>query len=234
MKRTFIILVTLTLLTALASSLFACKQDVPVETRTGLEKNVSVYHDAAYVGANEDFSAQLFTGETEKLIVVDGKVGELTRFATLTVTPLSASLFNNTYTYLLKGENGEKTGVLEKDVIGAAFSAELTDLTDLGKITEVSVVAEGILDSPIPLVNKLDNALGWREILKVAESELSENIQAENDNGVLLREIYIKLVNALPDEEAPYYYYVSFIKSPADYWALLLDPADGKVVSKKI
>ena len=48
------------------------------------------------------------------------------------------------------------------------------------------------------------------------------------------REIYIKLVNALPDDEAPYYYYVSFIKSPADYWALLLDPVKGEVISKKV
>ena len=204
------------------------------EERVGLQKKVSTYHDAVYVGAGEDFSVHFVTGETEKLIVVDGKVGDLARFATLTVTPLSSSLFNNTYTYTLVGEAGEKSGEMKKDVIGATFSAEVEGAEDLGKITSVRIVSEGILNSEVPLLNKLDGALGWKEVLKISEEELKEQIAAEAGTSELQREIYIKLVNAMPDEDAPYYYYVSFIKSPSDYWALLIDPMKGEVISKKV
>ncbi len=236
MKKILIVIIALMLTLACLFSLAACKKKTEenAEERTGLEKNVSTFHDAVYVGANDDFSLQLVTGESEKLIVIDGKVGELARFATLTVTPLTASLFNNTYTYTVIGEAGERSGDLVKDVIGATFSAELRDIAEIGKVTAVKVVAADILESEIPLANKLEGTLGWKDVLKIAEEELKESIQAESDTGALEREIYIKLVNALPDDEAPYYYYVSFIKSPADYWALLLDPVKGEVISKKV
>ena len=204
------------------------------EERVGLERLVSTYHDAVYVGASEDFSVNFVTGEAEKLIVVDGKVGDLARFATLTVTPLSASLFNNTYTYTLVGEKGEKSGDLKKDVIGATFSAEAEGADDLGKITSVRIVSEGILNCEVPLANKLEGALDWKGILKIAEEELKTQITEEAGTSELQREIYVKLVNAMPDEDAPYYYYVSFIKSPSEYWALLLDPVKGEVISKKV
>ena len=235
MKKNLMIVIALLLTLFCLVAFGACNKTIEQpEERQGLQKNVSTYHDAVYVGANEDFGVTLFTGECEKLIVVDGKVGELTPFATLTVTPLTSSLFNNTYTYVLVGANGERTGELIKDVIGATFSAELTDIKDLGAVTAVKVVAQGILESEIALANKLDGALTWKDVLKIAEEAFSEEIKAETDTGNLEREIYIKLVNAMADEDAPYYYYVSFINSPTDYWALLIDPETGAVISKKV
>ena len=212
----------------------ACHEKPAVPERQGIERFVSTYHDAVYVGANEDFTVSFVTGEAEKLIVIDGKVGETAPFATLTVTPLSSGLFNNTYTYHLKGETGEKTGDLVKDVIGAAFSAEIDAPEQIGKILSVSIVAEGVLESDVPLANVVEKSLSWREILSLAEKALESEITAESDTGELPREIYVKLVGALADADAPYYYYVSFMKSPSDYWALLLDPASGEIISKKV
>ena len=233
MKKSFI--VTIVFLLIMGISLFtACNGSDKKSGKTGLEKRVSTYHNAVYVGANENFNVSFVTGEAEKIIVIDGEVGEMTPFATLTVTPLSSSLFNNTYTYLLQGETGERSGNLAKDVIGASFSAEVADTKAIGEIVSVKVIAEGIMESEISLTNKAEGALSWREILSVAERELAEVIRAESDTGNLNREIYIKLVNALADADQPYYYYVSFIKSSSDYWALLLDPVTGEVISKKI
>ena len=233
MKKFLCLIVTLFLIAAIPLFV-SCSGKDPSPKRTGLEKRVSTYHDAVFVGANEEFTASFITGEAEKLIVIDGEVGETAPFATLTVTPRSASLFNNTYTYLLKGEKGEKEGDLVKDVIGATFSAEIPNAKEIGKALSLTVKADGILESEISLVDKLEGALDWRKILAVAEKELAETIKAESDTGNLQREIYIKLVNALSDDDQPYYYYVSFIKSSSDYWALLLDPVTGEVISKKI
>ena len=210
MKKILCLIVT-SLLIAAIPLFVSCKNGDASPEKTGLEKRVSTYHDAVYVGANEDFTASFVTGEAEKLLVIDGEVGETAPFATLTVTPLTASLFNNTYTYLLKGEKGEKTGDLTKDVIGATFSAEIPNAKEIGKVLSLTVKAEGILESELSLVNKLEGALDWREILSIAEKELAEVITAESDTGNLKREIYIKLVNALSDADAPYYYYVSFM-----------------------
>ena len=79
----------------------------------------------------------------------------------------------------------------------------------------------------------MEGTLPRKEILAIAERELHDAITAESDTGNLEREIYVKLVNALSGD-APYYYYVSFIKSSSDYWALLLDPTTGEVISKKV
>lgn len=226
--------IAIVLILLLSLFVFAACKKTPKEEKTGLEKLVSTYHDAVYVGANEDFTADFITGECEKLIVIDGEVGELTPFATLTVTPLSAELFNNTYTYVLKGENGEKSGELIKDVVGASFSAEVKEGKEIGKILSVLVKAEGILESEVMMKDKLEGAISWKEALALAEKELKDTITQESDTGNLQREIYIKLVNALGNDDAPYYYYVSFIKSPAEYWALLLDPTTGEVISKKV
>ena len=233
MKKILFVLLTLSLVLSLC--LFVgCKKQGSESQKQGLEKKVSTYQDGVFVGANEEFGVSFVMGEKEKLIVIDGAVGEMVPFATLTVTPLASALFNNTYTYRLVGEKGEKTGDLVKDVIGATFSAEVAGVEEIGKIQSVFVLSEGIVESEVPLADKLEGALTWREILAVAEKELKEQILAESDTDNLQREIYVKLVNALSDSEAPYYYYVSFMKSPSDYWALLLDPVTGEVVSKKV
>ena len=233
MKKFLFVLCAVLLVLSL-TAFVACKEQEPTAEKQGLESRVSTYHDAVYVGENEDFAVSFVTGEAEKLIVIDGEVGEIAPFATLTVTPQTSELFNNTYTYLMKGENGEKSGSLVKDVIGASFSAEVEGAKEIGKILAVSVVAEGILESEVTLANKLEGALDWKEVLAVAEKELADVITAESDTGNLQREIYVKLVNALAAQDAPYYYYVSFIKSPSDYWALLVDPMTGEVISKKV
>ena len=232
MKKTFFVIILILVL--ILSLTVACSTKKQESKKSPLEKRVSTSYDAVYVGSNEDFGADYILGEKEKLIVIDGEVGELVPFATLTVTPRSAALFNNTYTYLLKGESGEHSGDLVKDVVGAAFSAEVENAAEIGKILSLTVIAEGILESEIPMTDKLEGALSRKEVLAIAEKEFHDAILAESDTGNLEREIYIKLVNALSDDDAPYYYYVSFIKSPSDYWALLLDPTTGEVISKKI
>ena len=234
MKKSSII-ITVILVLILGLTLFAsCKGKEKEEEKSALEKRLSTYQDAVYVGSNEDFQADFITGEKEKLIVIDGEVGEMIPFATLTVTPRSSALFNNTYSYVLTGEAGEKRGELVKDVVGAAFSAEVTGSEEIGKILSLKIVSEGIMESEITFVNKVDGTISRKQVLEIAEREFRDAINAESDTGNLEREIYVKLVNALSDEEAPYYYYVSFIKSPSDYWALLLDPMTGEVISKKI
>lgn len=233
MKKQLFVAVTAFLLLTLGLFV-ACHEEAPTPEKQGLERFVSTYHDAVYVGANEEFSVSFVTGEAEKLIVIDGKVGETAPFATITVTPLSAGLFNNTYTYVLKGETGEKRGDLEKDVIGATFSAEVPSAGEIGKVLSITVVAEGIRESEVALTNRVEGCLTWREILARAEQALEAEITAESDTGELPREIYVKVVGTLEGADAPQYYYVSFMKSPSDYWALLLDPETGEIISKKV
>ena len=230
MKK-ILIVVAMILTVALIS--VACKKPEEEQKVNPLEARISTYHSAVYVGSNDDFGADLILGEKEKLIVIDGEAGEMTPFATLTVTPRSADLYNNIYTYLLKGEAGERTGDLTKDVVGAAFTAEVENAGEIGKILSLTVACDGILQSEITLTDKMEGVIPRSEVLAIAEREFADAITAESDTGNLEREIYIKLVNAL-SSDSPYYYYVSFIKSPSDYWALLLDPTTGEVISKKV
>ena len=86
----------------------------------------------------------------------------------------------------------------------------------------------------IPLTNQLSGMLTWEQVLDVAVKEFENEIKANLDeNGKLQREICIKLIKDKRNPDSPYYWYVSFIDKTGSYWALLLEPDSGKVISRK-
>jgi hypothetical protein len=68
----------------------------------------------------------------------------------------------------------------------------------------------------------------YNAAIKVFSKEIKENTKKQSFN----REIYIKFVTGYNGEE-PYYWYVAFIASDSDYWAVLLDSKTGKVDVKR-
>lgn len=229
MKRIILIIFSVIIIAAL----FAFSAGCNPEGSSVTTDNISYIQTALYTGQSLNFTVCIAKGRSEQLFIADGKAGELKEFNTLTVTPLNIDLLNNTYTYRLVGANGELEGALSKDSFGASYTAELADIASLGTLTSIKIIAVSIEDE-ICLVDRLADMLDAMEALNLARESLEEQIVSETVDNHLDREIYIKFINDAKNPTSPYYWYIAYIASPTDYWTVLIDPATGEIVSKKI
>lgn len=231
MKKTLIIVFSAILILSLLLAAAGCEKFDDDDHI--LTQNISYIQTALYAGQSLNFAVSVAKGRSEQLFIADGKAGELKEFNTLVVVPLNIDLFNNAYTYKLIGEDGELEGSLTKDSFGASFTAELSDIEQIGALNSITILSINIEDE-IALVNKLADMLDAMEALRIAEESLEEQIVSETVDDVLPREIYIKYINDAKNPSSPYYWYIAYIASPTDYWTVLIDPTTGEVVSKKI
>lgn len=232
MKKIILCLMTVTMAVGMIFGLASCGGNEIDEPETGLQKYVSNVYESLLTGADDNFSVSLYSGRQEKLFVADGAAGELQPFVTLKVVPKSTDLLNNTYTYTITGDKGTLEGDLVKGLFGASFSADISSLDTVGTPQSVTLT-HGELTYTVTLADVLADKLTWKQALAIAEENFANKIATENQTGNFAREIYVKIINDTSEPSSPYYWYVAFISSPADYWAILIDPVSGDVISKK-
>lgn len=198
------------------------------------EENVSFMQTDLYSGGSSNFEVNISCGEKEEMFLADGKVGNVVKFSTLTLIPLHMDLFEKSYAYKLTGQKGECSGEFKKDMFGVSFSAEIEDISNLGEVTSVLITADSV-EETVALTNQLTDMMSWKEALSIACKEMKAELdECMKNNTVLPREIYIKFINDKNNTESPYYWYVAFIGSGDDYWALLIEPKEGEIISKKM
>ena len=90
-----------------------------------------------------------------------------------------------------------------------------------------------VRESEIPLENALNGKIDYCKVLDIAKTALKDEIGANTTDGIFNREIMVKLVRDRRAPDSPYYWYISFIAGDNGYWALLINPETGDVVSKK-
>ena len=193
---------------------------------------ISYIQEELYTGESANFMVTVASGKSENMFIANGTAGDLVDFATLTVTPLHVDLFNCDYQYKLIGENGELCGEMKKDTFGTSFIAELKDYKTVGKLTCVKIIRIDA-EEEIALTDRLLDKINSEEALKIAKENLADKIAEEKDAGIYKREIYVKYINDEKNAKSDYFWYVAYIASPTDYWALLIDPVSGKVIVKK-
>ena len=220
MKKFCIILSTVILLVGAVLCAAACTSTPQEE-----DNHISYMQQSFFWGKNKDFEARLVVGTAETMFVADGKTVEVVPFATLTIVPLHVDLFNETYEYTLTGISGNGEGKLDKDSFGATYSAALHDLDRLGTPQTVTIKSTKI-EATIELENMLANSITGVTALETAEKQLADKLAADNKE----REIYVKYINDADNDKSAYYWYVAFIASPTDYYAVLVDDK-GQVVS---
>ena len=230
MKRKCLIVFTAVLLVVLTVFCFAAcnkkKKDID------LSGNISYAETHKYTGSDADFRACVTIGIKEKLFIADGNAQEVSDFAAIAVTPLKNNLLNKEYSFTLAYEGGEISGTLTRDVVTHAYSANV----DIGDFKDKLIALTVIYDdksSVIELADKLADKISYTQVLEIAKGELGEQIDAALTDGKLPREICIKLIKDKRNPDSPFYWYISFIAADNNYWALLLDPETGEVVTKK-
>lgn len=225
MKKAISVLILLILFV----SLFGCNQKKEIDP---VKNQVSFYHSSLYCGQNESFSVTIESGKKEKDLIIDGRVGAMTDFTKIRVTPLNADNFGKDYSYELIGKNGKLNGKLENDLTVSAYIKDIENISSLGVITGITIKAADI-DSKITLTDKINDMLKWQDVLDIAKENYSQAISNELQENNFNREIFIKFVNDNKNTESPYYWYIAMIASKNDYWAMLIEPKSGTIITKK-
>lgn len=223
MKKKIALIVCIVLLVSCTAALLAA-----CDNKTGAEaSDVSRSVSALYTGGGEDFVVSIEQGRREDPFIADGKVSEVKDFVELTVTPLSVNTYEEIAYVISDGaENGQ---TLSGTLTGNTFGEFRTEMP-LGFVPASITLTAGEQTSEFELSNVLDGTLTAEDAVNVAKKQFAERIAAEEAEGKAAREIYVKLITG--DRET-YYFYVSFIGEGTDYWAALINPADGTVVSEK-
>lgn len=223
MKK-IIMITCLLIVCAISISIFvSCK---PSEDNTPKEENnISYIQTTFYRGTITNFEVKITAGKKEVLFVADGKTNDCKDFSTVTLTPDSTDLYNNEYKFTVTGENGELSGTLNKDSFGAYYYLDI-DLSSIGKLNKICISYDS-KEKEIELVDMLENKIDAKGALEIAKQTLQAKLDADNKE----REIYIRMINNTTDSNSTYYWYVAFIADPTDYYAGLIDPIGGGVVS---
>ena len=216
MKKTLLLIVAIALM---GTTLCACATNPPPQS------HISYMQTSYYYGRNPEFTVRLVGGESEAMFVADGQTVDVGHFDTLTLVPQHVDLFNETYSYTLVGTTGEIKGELQKDSFGASYSAQIENIAAIGTPNEVRIVG-GDIQENIAIQNMLVDAIEGTKAMEIAQAQLQEKLDADDKE----REIYVKYINDVANEESPYYWYVAFIAAPTDYYSVLVDGL-GNVVN---
>lgn len=220
MKKKFIAVLLVLFIIVLTALFCACnKTEEPKE-----ESNVSRRVLGFYAGENEDFAVSVEFLKREKTFLADGKTTGVVDIVELEILPLKVH-DNNEYAFALT----DGTSTLSGKIKGNQFGEYCQDL-NLDFVPTSITIGEGETAQCISLVNVLDGLLTSADVINIAEKEFADRIASAKEGGNYQREIYVKLITG---DRQHYYFYVSYIGEGVDYWALLLEPSTGAVVSKK-
>lgn len=221
MKRKILLAITaIVVLICAVGVLVACN---PKESEKPAD-NISRQTNAYFAGESEQFAVSIEVGKREKIFIADGKATDVEDFCQITITPLTAGSYE-AVNYVVSG--GENT--LSGEITSSNYG-EYTATVNLEFTPKTVTVTAGDVTSEIELANILEGALNSADVVNIAKEEFKDKLQKEIDEGKGEREIYVKLITG---DRMTYYYYVSFIGDGVDYWAMLIDPKTGDVVSKR-
>ncbi len=222
MKRKLCVVVSALLLAILALSLVACTKDK--DGANDKTNCISRETTAFYAGASEQFAVSVEIGRREKSFVADGKSVDVVDFVQIEIVPLQKNEYE-VINYVLSGEGATFAGQLSPSTNG-----EWTATVELAFAPTSIAIFAGEDECELQLANVLDGCLSSADVLNIAKTNFKERIDKELAEGKGEREIYIKLISG---DRKTYYYYVSFIGEGVDYWAVLINPQSGDIVTQK-
>ena len=218
-KKVFLIFVAI--LVVVCSVVFvSCNKDKTPTERGNISRTISAF----YAGENDNFAVSIQSGKREKNFMADGKATDVVDFTELTILPLKVHDCEE-YVFVINGESATLSGKVKGNEFGEYIISVNLDFTPISV-----TIGEGEGAECISLTNVLDGKLTSADVINIAETEFADRINGAKEAGDYCREIYVKLITG---DRQNYYYYVSYIGEGVDYWALLVNPATGEIVSKK-
>ena len=210
--------IVITILTIFA--LAACNKREQPQEKSDVSRITLDY----FAGESEQFAVSVERGEREKQFIADGKTTDVSPFAEIKIVPLQKNDYEE-IGFELVGEDKTLSGKATDAARGEFVSA-----LDLDFVPSLVKITAGEESFEIELCDVLDGKIAAKEAIDVARNAFKDKLEEESAQGKPAREVYCKLITG---DRLNYYYYVSFIGDGVDYWAALIDPADGSIASKK-
>ena len=219
-KKIYLVLTLILVLVCASVVLVACGSKQP----GGAKDNISRRTDAYFAGESEQFAVSVEKGRREKTFIADGKATDVVDFCQITVIQLKSNDYKS-INFVIKGDDSTLSGEITTSDFGEFFS-----LIELGFTPKTVTVTAGEETCEIELTDMLEGKLTSSDAVNIAKDAFKDKIAKENEEGKAEREIYVKLITG---DRTNYYYYVSFIGDGVDYWAMLIDPSTGDIISKR-
>jgi hypothetical protein len=219
MKRIFAVFMVI----LSAALVTACKP--ALEKR---EPNLSELRDVVMTGGDERASITLISGKREQPYEIDGTVsGQTTDYTVITVK----GSFPCEPSYRLYAGGQEHEGVLVKHPFKDSYSAEIAVRTD----GEASVMlSSGDYARSYALSSVItEDMITPGEALEIAEARLKDKISGMSEDGRLMAEIYLRLIENPISGDGGYYWYVAFVPERYVSYAVLIHPATREIVAVK-
>ncbi len=189
-----------------------------------------------FTAQDELYSATYSTGKREKDYALDGVKNEMVDFGVVTFSRLDSSpLAKDNYTYLIKINDKEYTGFLEKSSIDNSYSIDIGVATDANSTVTIKVSFTGYTFNQDMCNVTSDFKVDTASALKIANRELKQelnNLSSDKNNKV---ESVMKILKDYSNSEVKsYYWYVGVVSTNGDTMGILIDANTGDVVAKKL
>ena len=189
-----------------------------------------------FTANDEVYSVNLSSGKREENYNFDGTVGNMVDFAVLTlVRNDNLPLANDNYSYLVKVNDNEYTGFLEKSPVDNSYVSDFgVEIPNDAQIS-VCISFTGYTFNK-ELVNTSNNfSVDKNSALNIANSELKEEIEnILKDNNTKI-EVVMKILKDYSVQDNPkYFWYIGTIATSGETLGILIDATNGDIIAKKV
>ena len=196
-----------------------------VSNEAYIKNNLSETVENYFEAKGENYSAYIYQGDREKEYRLDGKKGgELEKYTLLKVVLKSGATYNSISLSITIGEteNEIKAEYLESD---GNFYADLT--LDITKDSQMTINYSG--ESLALVCKSNDFEVTIDEAIKIASSELSDNIKTSKDANRSC-EFQVRVLSSSGIDNL--YYGVMMYDEKSNFVGVVIDAHTGKVITK--
>jgi hypothetical protein len=198
-----------------------------------LSGNVCYFDERVFFGKNANFAVSVYSGRGEKNFLTDGKATDVESFCKIVLNVLNPAYSKiASFDCEVFFEDGSHSpGKIEKDPLTLEYTADI-EAAEIKNVKSVYIKYAAAKGDSIDVKGAAEGGISAEGAFNAAVKVFSKEIKENTKNGGFDREIYVKFVSGYGGGE-PHYWYVAFIASDSDYWAVLIDAKTGKTELKR-
>jgi len=208
----------------LAAAFLAACSRTPFER---YNRNISEIRDNVFTGSADGMRIEVVSGRREEPFAIDGRPGETVPFTVVTITPTER---RPAFSYRVEMNGAQFSGNFLPHPYLDTFSADIAASTSDRQI-RVVITGEGF-ERVFELTSIVtDEMIGAERALEIALDRLGNSLSAFYQSRRLGAEIYIRLVSNPITQADTFYWYVAFVTTDDQTFAVLIEPVSGEILA---
>ncbi|MCL1944970.1 MAG: hypothetical protein FWF56_04110 [Firmicutes bacterium] len=195
---------------------------------------IAEYRPDLYLYKTEEYEIEVASGWREKDFALDGIVGNKVDFIIITVVPTNGIVDAMTLDYELSVDEQSFGGKMTQHPFRENFSAEIVSRTNSRPITLKLRSKDKEIGRYNMQVSITPNMIDASRALEVAVDKLKSQIKGMTINGKLNGEVYVLFVKNPVDDNGTLFWYVAFVNTSSDTYAVLIDPITEQVLAQHV